>query len=97
MNKSTEIWMPSYTLTPSIARHLMKIEAVRTAMAHRHLPPTIEAELRRQARLRSTHYSTRIEGNRLTLAETEQVIENRRIDFQGREQDVLEVRNYWNA
>lgn len=48
-------------------------------------------------RIRSTHYSTRIEGNRLTLAEAEQVIEGRQAEFQGRERDVGEVQNYWNA
>ena len=47
--------------------------------------------------MRSTHFSTQIEGNRLTLNEAEQVIQDRRMLFQGRERDVSEVRNYWNA
>ncbi|MBF8286184.1 MAG: Filament induced by cAMP protein, partial [Anaerolineales bacterium] len=56
-----------------------------------------EAELRHRARVRSTHYSTRIEGNRLTLVEAEQVIEGKAAEIRGRERDVAEVRNYWNA
>jgi hypothetical protein len=40
-------------------------------LEHTPLPPAAQEELRRKARLRSTHYSTRIEGNRLTLAEAE--------------------------
>lgn len=88
---------PRYTLTPAIARWLMDIEAARAVVEHTPLPPAVEAELRRRARVRSTHYSTRIEGNRLTLAEAEQVVEGKRVAFQGREQDVGEVRNYWNA
>ena len=90
-------WHPRYTLTPAIARGLMRIEAARAVVEHTPLPAAAEAELRRRARIRSTHFSTRIEGNRLTLAEAEQVIEGRRGEFQGRERDVVEVRRYWNA
>lgn len=90
-------WQPRYTLTPAIARWLMEIETARVVVEHTPLPPATEAELRRRARMRSTHYSTRIEGNRLTLAEAEQVIEGERAGFHGRERDVGEVRNYWNA
>ena len=90
-------WRPVYTITPRIARLLMEIETARTEVDLTPLPPTVEAELRRQARVRSTHYSTRIEGNRLTLAEAEEVIQEQRTTFAGRERDVREVRNYWNA
>lgn len=48
------------------------------------------------ARLLSTHYSTQIEGNRLTLPEVEQVIAGRG-GFPGRERDEREVRNYYKA
>jgi Fic family protein len=75
----------------------MDIEAARAVVGQTSLPPAAEAELRRRARIRSTHYSTRIEGNRLTLAEAEQVIERKLAQFHGRERDVSEVKNYWNA
>lgn len=97
MMSKTPQWHPRYSLNPVIAKSLMEIEAARAVVEHTPLPATVEAELRRRARLRSTHFSTRIEGNRLTLAETEQVIEGRRAEFHGRERDVSEVRNYWNA
>ena len=49
-----------------------------------------------QARVRSTHFSTRIEGNRLTLEEAGQVaLEGR--NFPGRERDTLEVKHYFQA
>ncbi len=97
MNKTPPLWLPRYTLTSAIARALMDIEAARAVVGQTPLPPAAEAELRRRARLRSTHYSTRIEGNRLTLAEAEQVIEGKQANFHGRERDVGEVKNYWNA
>jgi Fic family protein len=75
----------------------MEVGAAVAVVEHLAIPPAIREELRRRARVRSTHYSTRIEGNRLTLAEAEQVIGGDRVRFHGRERDVTEVRNYWNA
>ncbi|MCG2738100.1 MAG: hypothetical protein L6282_17105 [Candidatus Methanoperedenaceae archaeon] len=97
MNKTHLLWLPSYTLTPAIARALMDIEAARAVVEQTPLPPAAEAQLRHRARIRSTHYSTSIEGNRLTLAEAEQVIEGKKAQFHGRERDVDEVKKYWNA
>jgi len=94
---STESWVPRYTLTAAIARDLMAIEAARTVVARTPLPPAVEAAVRQRARVRATHYSTRIEGNRLTLAEAEQVVGDRRVRFHGRERDRTEVQHYWTA
>ena len=97
MSRKPTAWKPVYSITPKSARLLMEIAAARAEVEGVPLPPTVEAELRRQARVRSTHYSTRIEGNRLTLAEAEKVIRGTKTDFHGRERDVSEVQNYWNA
>ena len=80
-----------------MARRLMEIEAARAVVEHTPLTPAAEAELRHRARVRSTHFSTRIEGNRLTLDEAEHVVSEARLTIEGRERDVREVRNYWNA
>ncbi len=97
MTETMPVWRPKYTITPSIARRLMEIEAARAVVEHTPLTPTAEAELRHRARVRSTHFSTRIEGNRLTLDEAHHVISEARLTIDGRERDVREVRNYWNA
>jgi Fic family protein len=94
---NSAVWRPKYTITASIASELTRIEAARVVVETAGLPPAVIAELSRRARIRSTHYSTRIEGNRLTLEEAEAVITGRRGDFHGRERDVAEVRNYWDA
>ena len=75
----------------------MEIEAARAVVEHTAIPPAVQSELRRRARIRSTHYSTRIEGNRLTLGEAEQVVQGRRLRLHGRERDAGEVRSYWQA
>lgn len=46
--------------------------------------------------MRSTHFSTRIEGNRLTLAEAEAVLSLKK-NLPGREHDVLEIQRYYEA
>jgi Fic family protein len=85
-----------FTLTPVVVRYLQAIERVRERIHLTLLPPAIAEELRLQAHIRSTHYSTRIEGNHLTLKETEEVIQQGRL-FPGRERDVLEVERYYQA
>jgi Fic family protein len=90
-------WRPRYALSPAVVRSLLEVEAARAVVDHTPVPPGAAEELRRRARLRSTHFSTRIEGNRLTLAEAEAVIRGGRVRFHGRERDVHEVKNYWHA
>ena len=85
-----------FTFTPTIVRDLMAIEAARQTVQLTILAPALAERLRAQARLRSTHFSTRIEGNRLTLAEAQAaVLDGRR--FPGRARDVHEVQNYYRA
>jgi len=86
----------NFSFTSSIVRYLQSIERVRQAVRLTILPPVVTEQLRQQAHIRSTHYSTRIEGNRLTLKETEQVIQQGRL-FPGRERDVGEVERYYQA
>ncbi len=85
-----------FTFTPSIVRNLQTIERVRESIRLTILPPVIAEQLRLQAHIRSTHYSTRIEGNQLTLIETEQVIQQGRL-FPDLERDVKEVKRYYQA
>lgn len=49
-------WHPTYTSPPATASALMQIESARTAVEHTALPPAVQEELRRRARIRSTHY-----------------------------------------
>lgn len=94
--KREKTWDPKFTITPAMTKGLMDIEAAKAVVERTRLPLAAREELRRRAMVRSTHFSTRIEGNRLTLAEAEAVIEGEG-KFPGRERDVREVNNYWNA
>jgi len=86
----------NFTFTPDIVQSLQIIERLREAVRLTILSPMTAEQLRFQARVRSMHYSTQIEGNRLTLKETEQVICQRRL-FPGMEKDVKEVERYYQA
>lgn len=57
---------PNYTITPDLTKALMEIEAIREIIKYLPLTPGIIKTLHESARLKSTHYSTIIEGNRLT-------------------------------
>ncbi|MBN1324026.1 MAG: Fic family protein [Methanotrichaceae archaeon] len=90
-------WTPKYALTPVILQGLMQIKAACALVDHTPLTPAAEAELRSLARVRAAHFSTFIEGNRLSLDEAERVIDDESSNIQGREGDVGEVRSYWHA
>jgi len=85
-----------YTFTQNIVNNLLEIEAARQVVQLTVLPVHVAEALRQQARLRSTHYTTRIEGNRLTLAEAERAVLAKH-RFPGRERDAQEVQNYYRA
>jgi Fic family protein len=89
-------FQPKFSITPKLALSLMRIEAARQAVAGLPITPSVLATLRQTARLHSTHYSTMIEGNRLTQQQVSEVIgENRH--FPGRERDEKEVLGYYAA
>jgi len=91
-----KIWVPKYRITPSIAMNLLKIQEIKTKAESFSIPPSIISKMRNTMRINATHYSTRIEGNRLTIEEARDVIKSHKT-YYGRKRDVKEVRNYWDA
>ena len=89
------VFAPNFQITPALSKVLMDIEGSRQAVAD--LPITVQvlASLRESARLVSTHYSTQIEGNRLTQAQVVDVLQGG--SFPNRERDEREVKNYYQA
>ncbi len=94
--KKPKSYDPAFTITPAIARALMRVESVKQAIQALPITPRVLANLRETARLFSTHYSTRIEGNRLTQQQVAYVIAEGQ-HFAGRERDEDEVRGYYAA
>jgi cell filamentation protein, protein adenylyltransferase len=89
------VFDPVYAITPGITKALMTVEAGRQAVIELPINVEVLASLRETARLATTHYSTQIEGNRLTLVQVEEALAG--AHFPGRERDEAEVRNYYRA
>lgn len=87
---------PHYTTTARISKALMTIEGCRTAIEGLPITTDVLISLRQSAKLAATHYSTFIEGNRLTEEEVGDVIVGQG-NFPGRKRDETEVRNYYAA
>jgi Fic family protein len=87
---------PKFSITSKVATSLMRIEAARQSVQDLPITPAVLATLRQTARLYSTHYSTAIEGNRLTQEEVYGTIVQQQ-HFPGRERDEKEVLGYYAA
>jgi Fic family protein len=76
-------------------RLLGKMEAAREIVEGLELPIDLEREFRQDASARTTHYSTKIEGNRLTLKQTKELLAGREVI--AREIDKREAMNYYDC
>lgn len=74
----------------------MRIVGAKQAVSLLPMTQHMQAQLRQTARLLSTHYSTQIEGNRLTLLQAERVLLKDE-HIPGRERDEKEVMGYFRA
>ncbi|MBI3008680.1 MAG: hypothetical protein HYY56_04105 [Candidatus Omnitrophica bacterium] len=86
---------PIFQVTSRIIKHLGKIEASREIVDNLAMPLTLEGEFRQEASVKMTHYSTKIEGNRLTLKQTNDLLCGKEVI--AREIDKREVMNYYNC
>ncbi|MCP4153485.1 MAG: Fic family protein [bacterium] len=87
---------PKWKYDNLIVDYLMKIHAAVKSVELLSLPLNIEDKLKRENIFRRVHYSTKIEGNQLSLDEVCDVIDNGGSKRAGKK-DVNEVRNYYNA
>ena len=86
---------PNYQITHSILEKLYKLDQIKEQIKDMPLTPRVLAGLKETSRIVTTHYSTVIEGNRLTEREVREVLKGQAI--QGRERDEKEVKGYFNA
>lgn len=95
MKVANTMFVPKFQITPILTKMLMDIEASRQAVSSLPITVPVLTSLRESARLVSTHYSTQIEGNRLTQEQVEDVLHGG--TFPNRERDEREVKNYYQA
>jgi Fic family protein len=87
---------PNYQITSKIAQALVRIELAKEVVSGLPITPNLLISLRKSARLASTHYSTQIEGNRLSQVQVEEVVIETK-HFKDRERDEKEVLGYYEA
>lgn len=86
---------PKYAITEKMLNNLTAIASAREIIEQLYLVPKWEVSLRRQAKLRNTHSSTAIEGNKLTLEQVEALADGK--DVIAADKDKKEVINYLEA
>ncbi len=100
------MYQPNFVITQNLLTYISKIEAAKEVIDNAALVPAWEAKFRDDARVRTVHYGTKIEGNDLTQAQAEQVIHQQssnpqdvaeKAGIMARERDIQEVINYRNV
>lgn len=70
---------PIFSITNTIANNLLEIERVKEGIKTLPINPALLASLRETAKLQTVHYSTQIEGNRLTQDEVKDLISKKKV------------------
>lgn len=101
------MYQPKFNITNNILTYISRIESARAIIGNSPLVPAWEAKFRDEARSRTVHFGTKIEGNDLTAVQAEQVVRLndvvepteviRKTGIMARDRDIQEVLNYRNV
>ncbi len=86
---------PVYQITNEILKNLFEIEKIKENIKNLPLSPKVLACLRKTAKVYTTYYSTKIEGNSLSVKEVRQVLDGK--SFPKHRRDEKEVKGYFRA
>lgn len=89
---------PKFTITKTIANNLIEIERVKEGIKSLPITPKLLTSLRETAKVSTIHYSTQIEGNRLSREEVKELIsKSKSIQKTVRVRDEKEIKGYYVA
>ena len=89
---------PKFLITNTIANNLLEIERVKEGIKSLPINPKLLNSLRETAKVSTIHYSTQIEGNRLTKEEVKDLIASKKVvSNTGRVRDEKEIKGYYVA
>lgn len=89
------MYLPRFEITNKILRNIGAIEAAKELIENAPLIPSYEKRFKDEVAIRTVYHATRLDGNDLSLKETQDVIEGREII--GSERDIQEIINYRNV
>ncbi len=87
---------PKFTITPKINKALVEIERVRGFLDAVHLKDDWIADMQKKALILESHHSTHIEGTALSLEQSREILEGRKVKGVNRD-DEKELLNYKKA
>ena len=70
---------PNYKISNKLLNYLNRISAAHNLITNAPLVPKWEAKMRKDAMIKSAHFSTRIEGNILTLDEVRDLFDGKEV------------------
>ena len=85
---------PQFKYTDKIVKHIAQIASAKEIISNAKIIPLYDTKLKQDALIKSSHYSTSIEGNPLNLEEVKTLINNNQKPTTKAEQEVL---NYFNV
>lgn len=101
------MYTPTFNITNNLLTYITRIESAKAIIDHSPLVPAWEAKFRDDAKNRTVHYGTKIEGNDLTQEQAQQVVRLedvvettdviQKTGIMARERDIQEVLNYRNV
>jgi Fic family protein len=100
------MFQPNYRITNNLLKYIGRIEACKEVIANAPLVPAWEAKFREDARVRTIHHGTHLEGNDLTKEQTQMLFKVHGTSAQNtadqagvvaKERDIQEVMNYRNV
>ena len=89
------MFKPRFTITNPILKHIGVIDGAREVIDYAVMVPAWEVKFQEEARVRTVHFGTRIEGNELNFSQAKRVMEGEEV--LARERDIQEVINYRNV
>lgn len=89
------MYSPKFAITNKTLKSIGIVEAAKEVIENAPLVPTYEKQFQSDAKLRTIHHGTHIEGNEMNLAQTKKIIEGQ--DVYGKDRDIQEIINYRNV
>ncbi len=89
------MYSPKYVISNKILKNIGSIEASKEVIENAPLVPSFAKQFETDAKVRTIHHGTHIEGNDLTLYQTKKILEGQEVYARAR--DIQEVVNYRNV
>ncbi|KKS80516.1 MAG: hypothetical protein UV54_C0004G0004 [Candidatus Beckwithbacteria bacterium GW2011_GWA2_43_10] len=89
------MFQPKFIISNPILKYIGQIEGAKEVVDYAVMVPAWEVNFQKEAKVRTAHFGTKIEGNELNYSQTERVLAGEEV--LARERDIQEVINYRNV